>query len=125
MASTLLLTLTEQTYLLTYKDGEETLLEAKMKYGLRKLEDYKLRERASFLLLDPLLHMLEKISLYERIPTTLYVITEKHSAWIGHTLKEYPYTQFYTTGRAMSVILLRAHSTQYAGHTQKTFKFKI
>ncbi len=125
MASTLLLDISEQTYTLTYKDGEETVLEKKMKYGLHKLEEYKLRERSSFLLLDPLLHILEKISLYERIPTTIYVITEKHSAWIGHILKEYPYTQFYTTGRLMSVILLRAHRTQHAGHTQKTFKFKI
>ncbi len=125
MASVLILTIDENSYTITYKEEGDVLLTTQKKYGYLKLEDFKLRERASYLLLDPLLFTLEKISLYERIPTTLHVFTEKHGAWIKHILEMYPYTQFYTGGKKMSVTLGQARNNLYAGHTKKTFKFKI
>ena len=125
MSSVLLLKLTESSYTITYKEEDEVLLESKKEYGLAKLEDFKLRERASYMILDPLLYILEKISLYERVPTILYVFTPKHGPWIKHILETYPYTQFYIKGNKMSVILERAQGIEYAGHTKKTFKFKI
>lgn len=125
MNSLLLITLTDESYAIDYREDGETLLTTKKKYGLLKLEDFKLRERAAYLLLDPLLHTLEKISLYERIPMTVHVITQRHGPWIKHILKEYPYTQFYTGQREMNVILEKVNSNLYAGHTKETFKFKI
>jgi hypothetical protein len=125
MNSLLLITLTDESYTIDYREDGESLLVTKKKYGLLKLEDFKLRERAAYLLLDPLLHTLEKISLYERIPMTVHVITKRHGPWIKHILKEYPYTQFYTGQREMNVILEKVNSNLYAGHTKETFKFKI
>lgn len=125
MSQILLLDIDEKSYTLSYKEDDEILLSTKKSYGLTAMEEYLLRGKANFLLLDPLLHLLEKISLYERIPTTIYVKTQKHSAWIDHVLRSYPYTQFYTGGKRMSVILLQAHTSNHAGHTQKKFRFKI
>ena len=125
MNSLLLITLTDESYIVDYREDGESLLVTKKKYGLLKLEDFKLRERAGYLLLDPLIYTLEKISLYERIPTTVHVITERHGPWIKHIIKEYPYTQFYTGGKKMSVTLGQARNNLYAGHTKETFKYKI
>ncbi len=125
MSSLLVLHITDVSYTITYREDGETLLETVKKYGLNKLEDFKMRERAAYLLLDPLLHTLEKISLYERIPTTLHVITPKHGPWIKHMLESYPYTQFYTGDKKMSVILERVQNNLYAGHTKETLKLKI
>ncbi len=125
MSSILVLQITDETYTIRYQEDGEVLLETVKQYGLSKLEDFKLRERASYLLLDPLLHTLEKISLYERIPTVLHVITPKHGPWIKHILELYPYTQFYTGGAKMSVILERVQGTLYARHTKETLKLKI
>ncbi len=125
MDNELIITLSDESYVIDYREEGEALLSTKKKYGLLKLEDFKLRERAGYLLLDPLIHTLEKISLYERIPTTIHVITDRHGPWIKHILKEYPYTQFYTGGARMNVILEKAANNLYAGHTKETFKFKI
>jgi hypothetical protein len=125
MASYLILSLTQESYSIIYKEEGDVLLEVTKKYGLHKLEDFKLRERASYLLLDPLLFVLEKISLYERIPTALHVVTSKHGTWIKHILESYPYTQFYTSGKKMSVILEKVQGNMYAGHQKKTLNFKI
>ncbi len=125
MSSLLVLHITDASYTILYREDGETLLETKKNYGLAKLEDFKMRERASYLLLDPLLYTLEKISLYERIPTTLHVIAVKHGPWIKHILEMYPYTQFYTGEKKMSVILERVQNTLYAGHTKETLKLKI
>jgi hypothetical protein len=125
MNSLLLITLTDESYTIDYREDGETLLTTQKKYGLLKLEDFKLRERATYLLLDPILHILEKISLYERIPMIIHVVTQRHGPWIKHIIKEYPYTQFYTGGVRMNVILQKAENNLYAGHTKETFKFKI
>ncbi len=125
MDNELIITLSDESYVIDYREEGEALLSTKKKYGLLKLEDFKLRERAGYLLLDPLIHTLEKISIYERIPTTIHVITDRHGPWIKHILKEYPYTQFYTGGARMNVILEKAANNLYAGHTKETFKFKI
>lgn len=125
MSSHIVIKLTDTDYHLSYREGDDILLSSKKDYGLQTLEKHGMRSRSAYLLLDPLLSLLEKISLYERIPTTLYVEAPKHTAWVKHIFENYPYTQFYTAGKRMSVILLKATQTPYAGHTQEKYKFKI
>lgn len=125
MSSHIVIKLSDTSYSLDYRDSDTTVLSVHKDYGFLELEKHGMRSRSSYLLLDPLLSLLEKVSLYERIPTKIYVHTAKHAAWTKHIIEQYPYTQFYTGDKRVSVILLKAKETPYAGHTQEKFKFKI
>lgn len=88
-------------------------------------EGMSLIARSKFL--DGILYALEFISLHDRIPTSFKLISPRYSTWIGETLEEASYTQFYTNGVPISVTLegIQDVPLSYARHSQTIHSFKV
>ena len=69
----------------------------------------------------------QHISLHDRIPTEFKLIAPRYHTWIGETLEEASYTQFYTNGVAINVTLegIRDVPLSYARHSQTIHSFKV
>jgi hypothetical protein len=77
--------------------------------------------------LDGILYTLEFISLYDRIPTDVRLLSPRYSTWIGETIENASYTQFYTNGAPVSVTLegITDVPLSYARHSQTIHSFKL
>lgn len=95
--------------------------------GFKHIEADGMNQIASSKLLDGILYALEFISLHDRIPTDFRLITPRYATWIGETLENGSYTQFYTDGIPVSVTLegITSAPLSYARHSQTIQSFKI
>ena len=95
--------------------------------GFKHVEAEGMTVTAGSKLLDGILYTLEFISLHDRIPTDFRLIAPRYAIWLGETIENTSYAQFYTNGVPVSVTLEGAHGAplSYARHTQTLFSFKV
>lgn len=113
--------------LIDYVVEGKTLVSHTHPVGLRHIEADGMNVVAGSKLLDGILYTLEFISLHDRIPTDFHLVTPLYATWIGETIENGSYTQFYTRGEPVRVTLSSTYdpSIGYARHTQTIFSFKI
>lgn len=113
--------------LIDYVIDEKTLVSHTHPVGLKHVEEEGMNVIAGSKLLDGILYALEFVSLHDRIPTDFRLITPRYATWIGETIENVSYTQFYTDGVPVRVTLLSTNdpSIAYARHTQTIFSFKV
>ncbi len=95
--------------------------------GYKHIEAEGMNVIAGSKLLDGILYTLEFISLHDRVPTDFRLIAPRYATWIGETIENGSYTQFYTNGAPISVTLEGIHEApiNYARHTQTIHSFKV
>lgn len=95
--------------------------------GYKHIEAEGMNAVAGSKLLDGILYTLEFISLYDRIPTDFRLISPRYATWIGETIENAPYSQFYTKGAPISVTLegIADVPLSYARHSQTIHSFKL
>ncbi len=95
--------------------------------GFKHIEAEGMNVIAGSKLLDGILYTLEFISLHDRIPTDFRLISPRYTTWLGETLENASYTQFYTNGAPVSVTIegIQDAPLSYARHTQTLFSFKV
>jgi hypothetical protein len=95
-------------------------------FGLKDIEMEGMNRIAGSKLVDGIIYALEFVSLHDRIPTSFHLIAPLYSTWIGETIEQASYTQFFTNGVPISVTLIGTDpSLGYARHTQTIFSFKV
>lgn len=115
-----------ETHIKYVVDGQPLVTHAHP-YGLRHIESDGMDAIAGSKLVDGIVYSLEFISLHDRIPTDFRLITPQYGTWIGETIENASYAQFFTRGAPVRVTLEGTHdpSIPYAGHTQTIFSFKV
>ena len=95
--------------------------------GYKHIEAEGMNGIAASKFIDGVLYVLEFISLHDRVPTQFKLIASRYSTWIGETLEEVSYTQFYTEGVPISVTLEGTKDVplSYARHSQTIHSFKV
>lgn len=95
--------------------------------GIKFLELEGMNTIAASKLMDGILYALEFVSLYDRIPTHFKLITPRYATWIGESIENASYAQFFTDGAPVRVTLDGTHdpSLGYARHTQTILSFKV
>jgi len=88
-------------------------------------EDMNIIARSKFM--DGILYTLEFISLRDRIPTDIRLMAKRHALWIGETIENSSYTQFYTDDVPINVTLENTKEVDipYARHSQTIHSFKV
>ena len=96
-------------------------------FGYKHIEAEGMNLIAGSKFLDGILYTLEFISLYDRIPTDFRLLSPRYSSWIGETIENGSYTQFYTNGAPISVTLdgIVDVPLSYARHSQTIHSFKL
>lgn len=107
-------------------DGQ-TIVSHMHPVGLKMIELEGMNMIAGSKLVDGIMYALEFVSLHDRIPTDVRLITPRYSTWIGETIENASYAQFYTNGVPVRVTLVDTHdpSISYAGHSKTIFSFKV
>ncbi len=110
-----------------YVVDKQTIVTHVHPVGLKHIELEGMNTVAGSKLMDGIIYALEFVSLHDRIPTQFKLITPRYATWIGETIENASYTQFYTDGVPVSVTLEGTHdpSLGYARHTQTIFSFKV
>jgi hypothetical protein len=95
--------------------------------GYKHIEAEGMNVIASSKLMDGIIYALEFISLHDRIPTQFRVIAPRYATWIGETIENAPYSQFFTDGVPVSVTLegVKDVPLSYARHSQTLHSFKV
>ncbi|MFA6608641.1 MAG: hypothetical protein WCT07_01920 [Candidatus Paceibacterota bacterium] len=95
--------------------------------GYKHIEAEGMNVIAGSKLLDGILYVLEFISLQDRVPTDFRLIAPRYATWIGETIENASYTQFYTNGVNVGVTLegTQEQPFSYARHSQTIHSFKI
>ena len=96
-------------------------------FGYKHIEAEGMNDIARSKFIDGVLYTLEFISLNDRIPTSFTLIAPRYATWIGETLEDASYTQFYTGGAPISVTLegIQDVPLSYARHSQTIHSFKV
>lgn len=95
--------------------------------GYKHIEGEGMNQVARSKFIDGVLYVLEFISLHDRIPVEFMLIAPRYATWIGETLEQTSYTQFYTNGVPINVTLegIRDVPLSYARHSQTIHSFKV
>lgn len=95
--------------------------------GYKHIEAEGMNNIAASKLADGVLYALEFISLQDRIPTDFRLVAPRYATWIGESLENVSYTQFYTNGVPVNVTLegIENASLPYARHSQTIHSFKV
>jgi hypothetical protein len=96
-------------------------------YGYKHIEGESMNIIASSKFMDGMLYVFEFISLHDRIPTDVRLVTKRYATWIGETIEKASYSQFYTNGVPVSVTLegIQDVPLSYARHSQTIHSFKV
>jgi len=113
--------------LIHYVTDGEVIISHSHPIGFKHIEAEGMNVIARSKLLDGIMYVLEFISLHDRIPTNFKLTTSRYATWIGETLEDASYTQFFTDGVPVNVTLEGAEnaSIPYARHSQTLQSFKI
>ncbi len=95
--------------------------------GYKHIEAEGMNVIAASKLMDGIVYTLEFISLHDRIPTDFRLIAKRYYTWIGETIEDASYTQFFTNGLPISVTLegIQDVPLSYARHSQTIHSFKV
>ena len=95
--------------------------------GYKHIEAEGMNVIAGSKFMDGILYTLEFISLHDRIPTEFKLIVPRYHTWIGETIENTSYTQFFTDGVAIGVTLesIQDVPLSYARHSQTIHSFKV
>jgi hypothetical protein len=95
--------------------------------GYKHIEAEGMNTIAGSKFIDGILYTLEFISLHDRIPTNIRLISPRYVTWIGETIEGASYTQFYTRGAPINVTLEGTQDVTftYARHSQTIHSFKV
>ncbi|MEN9551690.1 MAG: hypothetical protein RI935_67 [Candidatus Parcubacteria bacterium] len=96
-------------------------------FGYKNIEAEGMNQVAASKFIDGILYTLEFISLHDRVPTDVRLLSKRHSMWIGEVIEGTSYTQFFTRGAKVSVTLEKVKDTSlsYARHSQTIHSFKV
>ena len=113
--------------LIQYRTDGQAIVSHLHPYGCKHIEEDGMNAIAGSKLIDGVIYALEFVSLYDRIPTQFELITPRYATWIGETIENASYAQFYTCGAPVRVTLLSTTdpSLGYARHTQTIHSFKV
>ena len=123
----LTITVGDISTVINYMNGEEILVVHTHPYGYKNIEAEGMSLIAGSKFIDGILYTLEFISLYDRIPTDFRLTSPRYSTWIGETIENCSYTQFYTGRAPISVTLENITDVplSYARHSQTIHSFKL
>lgn len=95
--------------------------------GYKHIEAEGMNIIAGSKFIDGIVYTLEFISLHDRIPTDFRLVSPRYATWIGETIENNSYTQFYTSGAPINVTLegTAKASISYARHSQTIHAFKL
>lgn len=113
--------------LINYVSDGQVIVSHTHPVGYKHLEAEGMNVIAGSKFIDGILYMLEFISLHDRIPTNFRVVSPRFATWIGETIKNASYTQFYTNDVPISVTIegIKEAPISYARHTQTIQSFKV
>lgn len=96
-------------------------------FGYKNIEAEEMNKIAASKFMDGILYTLEFISLHDRIPRDVRLVTRRYATWIGETIENTSYSQFYTAGVPVSVTLEGNKDVplSYARHSQTIHSFKV
>ena len=95
--------------------------------GYKHIEAEGMSKIAGSKFMDGILYTLEFISLHDRIPTDFRLVSPRYATWIGETVENNSYTQFFTDSVPISVTLegIVEAPLSYARHSQTIHSFKL
>lgn len=95
--------------------------------GYKHIEAEGMNVVAGSKFIDGILYTLEFISLHDRIPTDIRLVSPRYVTWIGEIIENNSYTQFFTDGAPVSVTLegITKAPLSYARHSQTLHSFKL
>lgn len=95
--------------------------------GYKHIEAEGMNIIAGSKFIDGIVYTLEFISLHDRIPTDFRLVSPRYATWIGETIENNSYTQFYTSGTPINVTLEGTAKApiSYARHSQTIHAFKL
>lgn len=113
--------------LIHYMVGAQVVVSHTHAIGYKHIEAEGMNIIAGSKFLDGILYTLEFISLHDRIPTDFRLVSPRYATWIGETIENGSYTQFYTDGAPVSVTLegIQQVPLSYARHSQTIHSFKL
>ncbi len=117
----------DQSTHMYYVVDNEVIVAHTHPHGIRHMEAEGLGRIAGSKLLDGVQYLLEFISLHDRIPTDIRLLTPRYQTWLHGVIQNASYTQFFTDGVAPHVTLENSKDLthRYAGHTKTILSFKI
>ena len=113
--------------LINYVSDGQVVVSHTHPIGFKHIEAEGMNSIAGSKLLDGVLYALEFISLHDKIPTDFRLIAPRYATWIGETIENASYTQFYTNGVPVGVTLEGTQEAplSYARHSQTIHSFKV
>lgn len=113
--------------LINYMVDSEVIISHTHPIGYKHIEADGMSIIAGSKFIDGILYTLEFISLHDRIPTDFRLVSPRYVTWIGETIENTSYTQFYTGGAPISVTLegITEVPLSYARHSQTIHSFKL
>jgi len=95
--------------------------------GYKHIEAEGMNQIAASKFMDGIIYALEFVSLHDRIPTDVRLIAPRYATWIGETIENESYSQFYTNDIPISVTLegIKDVPLSYARHSQTIHSFKV
>ncbi len=113
--------------LISYMVDGEVVVSHTHPIGYKHIEAEGMNIIAGSKFLDGILYTLEFISLHDRIPTDIKLLSPRYARWIGEVIENNSYTQFYTDGAPISVTLegITEAPLSYARHSQTIHSFRI
>lgn len=113
--------------LISYMVDGEVVVSHTHPIGYKHIEAEGMNIIAGSKFLDGILYTLEFISLHDRIPTDVKLLSPRYARWIGEVIENNSYTQFYTDGAPISVTLegITDVPLSYARHSQTIHSFRV
>jgi hypothetical protein len=117
----------DESMLINYVSAGRVLVSHVHPFGYKHIEAEGMNKIAASKFVDGILYTLEFISLHDRIPTDMRLISKRYATWIGEAVEKASYTQFFTNGIRVSVTLEGAEDIplSYARHSQTIHSFKV
>jgi hypothetical protein len=126
MTTYALLSFSDNQVVASYISDEETMLSYTHPYGHLQLEAQALGKSSVSMIDSALVSLFEQVSLYDRIPKHIHILSTRNREWLKKVIESRSYTQFYTDGTPFCVTLLDTNGTSsYARHSQTLQSFKI
>ena len=113
--------------LIHYMIDDHVIISHNHPVGYKHIEAEGMSIVAGSKFLDGILYTLEFISLHDRIPTDFRLASPRYTTWIGETIENCSYTQFFTDGIPINVTLegITDAPISYARHSKTIHSFKL
>lgn len=107
-----------------YIDNGTRMFSFSSPVGIDEINKNKYNENIASTWFSYILWCLHSISYIDPIPTTWNLCARENEIWFSSIIERYNYTQFYTRGKKVRVIICKSQE-HYERHQKTIAKFKI